>query len=1171
MSLEPLLATHTPSSPLARPALLAALALSLGAAGCFSTTAPQAYCTVDASCGEGSYCDKVAKKCVEGVIVTVTPATTTIGPGASTSLSAVVAGASDPAVQWSITEGATAGSLTPSGATGVVFVSAGRQGTYHVVAASVASPTVSGSAAITVNPLQVTPGSATVNVGKTQQFTANGPGTWSVQEGTGGTITTTGAYTAPTTAGTYHVALTNAATSASATVTVIPPVSVTVTPTAPTVAAKGTVQFIANLTNVPPSNAGVVWSVQEAGGGTVSGAGLYTAPNAGGTFHVQVVTNADALAAAVATVTVTPPPSVKVSPSPIAMQQAKSQQFTAAVTSPPAGNSAVTWSVQEANGGSVNTTGAYVAPNLAGVFHVIATLVADTTVTGVAAVTVAAGPPDAAKSTFTAAPTSASPVHADGQESFLVTAVLKDSTGQLLPGAALAFAPQAGLAFSTSPSSPGGAWAAGALSATSTSAFTGFADTAASFSLIVSSAAAQTVNLTVSTCFALPCTPGGSGDLKVALTFAANAWLPGSNGIPGVAGRGITVDPKDPARLYLATTNGVFLSPDKGRTWSQAGNGLEWTDVTPVTVGAGTSPMLYTTGLGHRLSSQQRSVLFVSADSGLSWTARLLPQELQNVRQVIPDPTSAGTLYAATTGLYRSADNGLTWAALIQPPQGQFYRDIRSVVFDPSKAGSVLVLGTDNSTAQTPFLFGATDGKSFTQIPAVVQGSSAFPGGITVTAMVRDSTGRLVLATYDSRTFTSSDQGQTWAQQGSASNTSALVLGVDKALYSFCNCGQILKSVDGAASWSQVITGQTPNGLSGIAVDPADSTRLYASVASYSAGAAIGFGVVSGGNFGASVPTGLGPPSSQSALFALDPSSSSKAVQIVNQTLYRSADAGATWTPTALALPGSFDFAGLAVDASGLDGANGGLWIVRSGSLYRLAGGAATWSSVAVAGLSSQVNLVRADPVTAGKAYVLGYDGVSIFVTTDGGTTWTAKALPSQVSASSPTTFSLRALNQGGSVAIYLSYRGQPGALLRSTDAGTSWLTLHTESPTAQTYLGYLPDATDARTFYFDSGNQLYRTKDSFATQSLLVTPGGGNYGFSINSDPRTTGAIWVGYYGQTGPGFASSADFGNTWKKSDVGLGVLLQNTSEMYFGIGVIFLHNPYHGLFRSTTNGQ
>ena len=1170
MSLEPLLATHTPSSPLARPALLAALALSLGAAGCFSTTAPQAYCTVDASCVEGTYCDKVAKKCVEGVIVTVTPATATSGPGARTSLSAVVAGASNPAVLWSITEGATAGTLTPSGATGVDFVSAGRQGTYHVVAASVASPTASGTAVITVNPLQVNPGSATVNAGKTQQFTANGPGTWSVQEGAGGTITSAGVYTAPTTAGTYHVALTNAVTSASATVTVIPPVSVTVTPTAPTVAAKGTVQFIANLTNVPPNNAGVVWSVQEAGGGTVSGTGLYTAPNAGGTFHVQVVTNADALAAAVATVNVTPPPSVKVSPSPIAMQQTKSQQFTAAVTSPPAGNSAVTWSVQEANGGSVNTTGAYVAPNLAGVFHVIATLVADTTVTGVAAVTVAAGPPDAAKSTFTAAPISASPVHADGQESFLVTAVLKDSTGQLLPGAVLAFAPQAGLAFSPSPSSPGGAWAAGALSATSTSAFTGFADAAASFSLIVSSATAQTVSLTAATCFALPCTPGGAGDLKVALTFAANAWLPGSNGIPGVAGRGITVDPKDPSRLYLATTNGVFVSPDKGRTWSQAGTGLEWTEVTPVFAGPGASPMLYTTGLSHRLAVQQRSVLFISADSGLSWTARLLPQELLNVRRVTADPTSAGTLYAATTGLYRSADNGLTWSAVMQPPQGQFYRNIKSLVFDPSKAGSVLVMGTDNSTTQTPFLFGATDGKSFTQIPAVVQGSG-FPGGNTVTAMIRDSLGKLVLATYDSRTFTSGDEGQTWAQQGSASNTSALVLGVDKALYSFCTCGQILKSTDASASWSPVISGQTPNGLSGIAVDPADSTRLYASVASYSAGAAVGFGVVSSGNFVAPVSTGLGPPSSQTALFGLDPAASSKAVQIVNQTLYRSADAGATWTPSALALPGSYDFAGLAVDASGLDSQNGGLWLIRSGSLYRLAGGSVAWASVAVSASGSQVNLVRADPVTAGKAYVLSYDGVSIFVTTDGGSTWTAKALPSQVSASVPNTFSLRALNQGGSVAVYLSYRGQPGALLRSTDAGNTWLTLHTESPTAQTYQGYLPDATDARTFYFDSGNQLYRTKDSFATQSLLLTPGGDNYGFSINSDPRTTGAIWVGYYGQTGPGFASSADFGNTWKKSDVGLGVPLVNTSEMYFGSGVIFLHNPYHGLFRSTTNGQ
>jgi hypothetical protein len=86
-----------------------------------------------------------------------------------------------------------------------------------------------------------------------------------------------------------------------------------------------------------------------------------------------------------------------------------------------------------------------------------------------------------------------------------------------------------------------------------------------------------------------------------------------------------------------------------------------------------------------------------------------------------------------------------------------------------------------------------------------------------------------------------------------------------------------------------------------------------------------------------------------------------------------------------------------------------------------------------------------------------------------------------------------------------------------------------------------------------------------------MVIAGGGNYGFSLNTDPRTTGAVWVGYYGPTGPAFMSSADFGSTWKKADVGLGIPVQNSSEMFFGSGVIFLHNAFHGLFRSTTNGQ
>ncbi len=66
--------------------------------------------------------------------------------------------------------------------------------------------------------IAVTPSTATLSVGETQTLTATVANTtrtgvtWSVQEGsTGGTITSAGVYTAPSTAGTYHVIAKSAA------------------------------------------------------------------------------------------------------------------------------------------------------------------------------------------------------------------------------------------------------------------------------------------------------------------------------------------------------------------------------------------------------------------------------------------------------------------------------------------------------------------------------------------------------------------------------------------------------------------------------------------------------------------------------------------------------------------------------------------------------------------------------------------------------------------------------------------------------------------------------------------------------------------------------------------------------------------------------------------------
>ena len=200
-----------------------------------------------------------------------------------------------------------------------------------------------------------------------------------------------GLYTAPATAGSYHVrAVSHAAPEisgvASVTVTAPPAGSVVISPKSTSVTAGGTVTFTAAVTNLGSS--AVSWSVQEGSVcGSVSTGGVYTAPSTAGTCHVVATSASDSTKRDVATVTVTAPLAITISPITRTVDSCGTFQFTGTVTG--STDRAVVWSVAEgATGGSVSTSGLYTAPSSAGTYHVVATAHASSSVTARATVTV---------------------------------------------------------------------------------------------------------------------------------------------------------------------------------------------------------------------------------------------------------------------------------------------------------------------------------------------------------------------------------------------------------------------------------------------------------------------------------------------------------------------------------------------------------------------------------------------------------------------------------------------------------------------------------------------------------------------------------------------------------------------------------------------------------------
>lgn len=164
-------------------------------------------------------------------------------------------------------------------------------------------------------------------------------------------------------------------------------VAVDVQPSSANVPPGGTAKFAAAVTG--SADTGVTWSVVESGGGAVDTTGLYTAPAAGGTFHVRAASRADPTAIATAQVVVAAPTPVTVTVTPAqgAVASCRTLTFSAAVAN--AADASVTWSVQEgAAGGTVTSAGVYTAPNVAGTYHVVATSVASPAATAVAPVVV---------------------------------------------------------------------------------------------------------------------------------------------------------------------------------------------------------------------------------------------------------------------------------------------------------------------------------------------------------------------------------------------------------------------------------------------------------------------------------------------------------------------------------------------------------------------------------------------------------------------------------------------------------------------------------------------------------------------------------------------------------------------------------------------------------------
>ena len=328
--------------------------------------------------------------------VTVSPATASLNTGAQQQFSATLAGTGS--YSSSVTWSAKLGTITSAG----LYTAPASGGSDVVTAASVQTPATTGTASLTivvpatVTTVTVSPATLSLNAGAQQQFSVTLAGTgsysnsvtWSAKVGT---VTSAGLYTAPAGGGSDVVTATSVQTpskTASVNVTVAAPATVTsvaVTPSTLSLNPSAQMQFSATLTGTGSYSQAVTWSARL---GTITSAGLYTAPAAAGSdvitaTSVQTPAVAGTSAATiVASGTVT---AVSVAPNTWITITGAQTQLSATVTGTGSYSSAVTWSAKR---GTITASGLYTAPATSGNDTVTATSTQTSSVLGTCAMSV---------------------------------------------------------------------------------------------------------------------------------------------------------------------------------------------------------------------------------------------------------------------------------------------------------------------------------------------------------------------------------------------------------------------------------------------------------------------------------------------------------------------------------------------------------------------------------------------------------------------------------------------------------------------------------------------------------------------------------------------------------------------------------------------------------------
>ncbi|WP_328770102.1 RICIN domain-containing protein [Streptomyces sp. NBC_00286] len=629
---------------------------------------------------------------------------------------------------------------------------------------------------------------------------------------------------------------------------------------------------------------------------------------------------------------------------------------------------------------------------------------------------------------------------------------------------------------------------------------------------------------------------------------AAEQWIPLTDwvgdkdwnllGIDSVA-----TDPVDPARLYLAAGtytnswagNGEILrSKDRGRTFQRTDLPFKLGANEPGR-GAGERLVINPSDPGTLLLGTRKNGLWRSTDHGVTWNqVSSFPvkdgaSSGAGISFVTYGPADSKTIYVGvndkSTSLYRSTDGGSTWQAVSGQPTGQMPQ--HGVL---SGDGSLYLtysnsIGPMDATAGSVWKYTPAGGAWKNISPS--QGSYGFSG----LAVDPQKPSTVMVTTLDrwwpeDEIYRSTDGGANWkalADKSERDASAAPYVGTGTGHWMTAlaidpfDSGHVLYGT-GSGIWRSKDAGATDSGGTShwtVGARGLEETAVLDAVAPPGGATVISsMGDLGGFHYGAStalakVPDGrLKNPmmiTSTDIDFAQsDPSVMVRVGRGGEQDGAYSTDGGSSWNGFKSEPVGSADSGQVALAADG----SAIVWTQEGQAPYRSTDKGATWSKVSGLGNGA---VVVADRSSAKTFYSLS--GGTLYASTDGGTTFTARAtnLPSGRLTAVP------------GIAGDLWISGHDKGLLHSTDGGRTFTTLDTvKSASALGFGKAAPDASYQALYMIGTVKDVtgvFRSTDKGATWLRVNDDahqwGNISGGGVVTGDPDTYGRVYIGTNGR--------------------------------------------------------